>query len=274
MPLCEVSPGTRLYYEDFGSGTPIVFICGGQVTHRCWEGQVASLADEFRTITFDWRGTGGSDKPSSGYSADQVVNDVVALTSKLGLPPAVLVGHGLGAHIALMTAERHPEAVRGLFLAAAAPWLSGERDGIAGGLPAEFLRFVVSQQDVPYAQICHQLGEDWLFHRRQSPGVYFWVMQQSLEWPQYVTNQYAASMRSIDHSGRLRRLRCPAVVVQGRFDRKQRFDGASYLARTLPRARFVVLENSAHMTFVEETRAFNEELREFAREGAKALQPA
>lgn len=276
MPYCEVSPGMRLYYEDFGAGAPIVFICGGQVTHQCWEGQVASLADEFRTITFDWRGTGGSDKPASGYTPDRVVDDVVALMGKLGLPPAVLVGHGLGAHIALMTADRRPEAVQGLFLAAAAPWVSGERDGVAGGLPAEFLRFVVSQQDgsVPYAQICHQLGEDWLFHERQSPGVYFWVMQQSLAWPQHVMNQYAASIRSIDHAARLRRLRCPAVVVQGRFDRKQRFDGARYLAEELPNARFLVLENSAHMTFVEETRAFNQALREFARESAKAPVPA
>jgi pimeloyl-ACP methyl ester carboxylesterase len=127
---------------------------------------------------------------------------------------------------------------------------------------------------VPYAQICHQLGEDWLFHERQSPGVYFWVMQQSLAWPQHVMNQYAASIRSIDHAARLRRLRCPAVVVQGRFDRKQRFDGARYLAEKLPNARFLVLENSAHMTFVEETRAFNQALREFAHERAKAPVPA
>ncbi len=58
MPLAEISPGMRLYYEDFGDGDPVVFICGGHLTHKVWESQVAALAGEFRTVTFDWRGTG------------------------------------------------------------------------------------------------------------------------------------------------------------------------------------------------------------------------
>jgi pimeloyl-ACP methyl ester carboxylesterase len=276
MPYCEVTPGVRLYYEDFGAGEPVLFISGGQVTHKVWESQVAALARECRTITFDWRGTGRSDRPRDGYTGDNVVGDVLALLEHLEIPQAVLVGHGLGAHIALLAAERQPQAVKGLFIAAVAPWLSGERDGVAGGLPEEFLRFVVSQQngDVPYAQICHQLGEDWLFHRRQSPGVYSWVLQQSLEWPQYVTNAYAASLRGLDHSARLPRIECPTVIVQGRHDRKQRYEGAVFFARAVPHARLMTFEESAHMTFVEEVRAFNQALLSFVRERVGALQPA
>jgi pimeloyl-ACP methyl ester carboxylesterase len=176
-----------------------------------------------------------------------------------------------------LAAERRPEAVKGLFLAAAAPWLSGERDGVAGGLPEEFLRFATSQQangSVPYAQICFELGDDWLFRRRQSAGVYQWVLQQSLEWPQHVTNLYAASLRHLDHRGRLSRVSCPTVILQGRHDRKQRYEGAVYLAKAMPRARLITFEDAAHMTFVEDVDAFNQALLEFARANTRARRAA
>jgi pimeloyl-ACP methyl ester carboxylesterase len=121
MPQHEVSPGIRLYYEDFGDGDPVVFIGGGHATHTLWQSQVAALAGEFRTVTFDWRGTGASDKPRSGYTIEIAAADVGALLDGLGIASATLVGHGLGAHLAILTAEARPHAIKGLLLAAAAP---------------------------------------------------------------------------------------------------------------------------------------------------------
>ena len=121
MNYVSVSEDVKLYVEDFGQGTPILFICGGNLTHRSWDSQVAALAGPFRTITFDWRGTGLSEKPRDGYNSSVVVQDVVALAEKLDAAPAILVGHGLGAHIALLTAHERPDLVSGLLLTAAAP---------------------------------------------------------------------------------------------------------------------------------------------------------
>lgn len=182
MPKCEVSPGIRLYYEDFGDGETVVFIGGGHATHKLWESQVAALAGEFRTITLDWRGTGASDKPQGGYAIETVAADVGTLLDNLCIASAVLVGHGLGAHVAILTTEARPHAIKGLFLTAAAPWMSGERDGQVGGLPEDFLHFVTSHQgaSVPYAQTCFELGDKWLFHKPQSPGVNQWILEQAL----------------------------------------------------------------------------------------------
>jgi pimeloyl-ACP methyl ester carboxylesterase len=266
MPFCEVSSGVRVYYEDFGSGEPIVFICGAHLTHKSWESQVAALATDFRTVTFDWRGTGESDKPRTGYTGELVTADCCALIEKLGLAPAVLVGHGLGAHIALLAAEKRADLVKGLFLTGAAPWFSGEREGMIGGVSEDFLRFIISAQDrvgVPYAQTCFELGDKWVFHRRQSPGVYHAMLEQALQWPQYVINAYAGSMRSIDHRLRAAHIRCPTVLAQGRHDRKQRYEGAVHLARMINGARLVTLENSATMANVEEVDEFNAALRDF-----------
>lgn len=266
MPYCEVSKGVRLYYEDFGHGEPIIFICGAQLTHKSWEGQIAAFAESYRTISFDWRGTGGSDKPRDGYTAETAAADIVALMEQLKALPAVLVGHGLGAHLALMIAEQRPEAVRGLFLTGAAPWFSGERDGMAGGVSDEFLRFIVeegSRIDTPYASLCFELGDKWVFHERQSPGVYHAMLEQALEWPQVVLNAYALSMRTIDHRRRAQNIACPTLIAQGRHDRKQRYEGAIHLARMIKGARLVTLEKSGTMANVEEVGVFNAALREF-----------
>jgi pimeloyl-ACP methyl ester carboxylesterase len=135
MNFVQMADGVRLYVEDFGEGQPIVLICGANLTHQSWESQVAALAGEFRTISFDWRGTGASDKPRGGYTGEAAAGDVLALIDRLGLAPAVLIGHGLGAHLALLAAYAAPQKVKGLVLTAAAPWFSGERDGMAGGAP-------------------------------------------------------------------------------------------------------------------------------------------
>lgn len=270
MNRVDVGGGVGLYVEDFGEGPPILFIAGGNCTHKSWESQVAALAGRYRTVTFDWRGTGASDKPRAGYTGEAAAGDVHALIAQLGLAPVVLVGHGLGAHLALLTAFAHPNAVRGLVLASAAPWFSGERNAAVGGVPDEFLRFMISTRrgaagQVPYAEICHEMGDKWIFHNRQSPGTCQAVLDQALEWPQYVLDCYAASMRNIDHRPRLGTLRCPTLVIQGRHDRKQRYEGGVLLAQAIPGATLVTLEHSATMGNLEEVDAFNGAIDDFMR---------
>ena len=104
MSLCEVAGGVKLYCQEFGEGPALVFTNAGQLTHRMWEGQVAHLANSHRTITYDWRGTGASDKPRSGYTCEAVAADLCALIEKLDAAPAILVGHGIGTHAMILAA--------------------------------------------------------------------------------------------------------------------------------------------------------------------------
>ena len=271
MPFLTRPDGVDVYHEDFGKGPALLFIHAGNMSHAMWEGQVAALAGEFRTVTFDWRGTGQSGKPRGGYTAEAVVADVCALIEELRLEATTLVGHGIGTHVALMAAEARPELVRGLALASAAPWFLGERDGAVGGLSEAFMRFLEEKnglgtgRGVPYAQACAELAENWLFHRPPHPAVLQAVLVQALGWPQFVINAYVASMRGIDQRDRLGRIACPTLLLQGRHDRKQRYEGAVHMAGLLSDAHLVTLEHSAHMGQLEEEHPFNEALRSFAR---------
>jgi len=263
MPYCQVADDVRLFHLDFGEGPAVVFTHAGQLTHKMWESQLAAVAGRYRAIAYDWRGVGASDKPRGGYTAETVATDLCALVERTGVAPATLVGHGIGSHVTLLAAEMRPDLVKAMVLASAAPWFAGERDGSVGGLSQEFLDFIARAnmlkdgRGVPYPQACAELGEHWCFHRPQPAAVQHALLEQGLAWPQYVINAFATSMRAIDHRERLKRIQCPTLVIQGRYDRKQRYEGGVYFARRIAGARLVTLEDSAHMGQIEEINAFN-----------------
>jgi pimeloyl-ACP methyl ester carboxylesterase len=268
MPYCEVTDQVQLYYEDFGNGPPIVFTNAGNLTHKMWMGQVAGLAPEFRTITYDLRGTGNSSKPRGPYTAEAAVTDLGTLIEKLDIAPVTLVAHGIGTHVVIMAADARPDLVSAIVLMSGGPWFSGERDGVTAGLESEFLGFLADRTShgVPYADICQEMIEKWLFLKPQGAGTVHVLLEQALTWPQYVLNCFSQSMRDIDQRERLDRISCPALVVHGRHDRKQLFAGAVHSARLLRNARLVTLEQSAHMGQVEELNTFNHALANFVRE--------
>jgi pimeloyl-ACP methyl ester carboxylesterase len=268
MPYCEVADGVALYYEDFGEGSPVVFTNAGNLTHKMWMGQVAALAPAFRTITYDIRGTGFSAKPRFGYTADAAAAELCVLVEKLNLGPVTMAAHGIGTHVVLLAAAMRPDLVSAIVLVSGGPWFSGERDGLTAGLAAEFLAFLTSRaaDGVPYADICEEMIRKWLFARPPSAGVVHYLLEQALAWPKVVLTSFSASMHDIDHRGRLSLIVCPAMVIHGRQDRKQLYEGAQHITRLLPNARLITLERSAHMGQIEEPNEFNHALWHFVRD--------
>ena len=103
-------------HEWPGTGPAIVCIHGLTANHVCWLSMVDFLAPKYRLIAYDLRGRGDSDKPAAGYSLDQHCRDLGALLDHFGLKKAVLMGHSLGAHIALKFAVARPQRVSKLVL--------------------------------------------------------------------------------------------------------------------------------------------------------------
>src|SRR6478735_5686499 len=93
----ENSQPVEIYYEDHGSGLPVVLIHGWPLNGDAWEKQTAALlAAGHRVITYDRRGFGRSSKPSVGYNYDTFAADLNALLSALDLTGVSLVGHSMG----------------------------------------------------------------------------------------------------------------------------------------------------------------------------------
>ncbi len=93
----ENSTPIEVYYEDHGSGSPVVLIHGWPLNGDAWEKQTAALlAAGHRVITYDRRGFGRSSKPRMGYNYDTFAADLEALLSTLNLTGVSLVGHSMG----------------------------------------------------------------------------------------------------------------------------------------------------------------------------------
>src|SRR5438034_10387478 len=100
MPYVKVgkenSGNVELYYEDHGSGRPVVLIHGYPLSGASWEKQIPVLLDAgFRVITYDRRGFGQSGKPTSGYNYDTFADDLHKLVSHLGLREFSTVGFSM-----------------------------------------------------------------------------------------------------------------------------------------------------------------------------------
>jgi non-heme chloroperoxidase len=93
----ENSAAIRIYYEDHGSGSPVVLVHGYALNGHSWEKQeTALLAAGHRVITYDRRGCGASSRPSVGYDFDTLAADLDVLLSRLDLREVVLAGFAMG----------------------------------------------------------------------------------------------------------------------------------------------------------------------------------
>jgi len=93
----ENSTPIELYYEDHGSGDPVVLLAGWPLDSRSWEPQVHSLLEVgHRVIAYDRRGFGRSSRPTEGYDFDALTDDLHQLLTELDLREVTLIGFSLG----------------------------------------------------------------------------------------------------------------------------------------------------------------------------------
>jgi pimeloyl-ACP methyl ester carboxylesterase len=118
MPKTLVSTGVSLYYEERGSGEPVLLIMGTGADHSVWGTLPDVLAERYHVVTFDNRGTGLSDQPPNleSYSMRILADDAAALLDEIGIDRAHVAGNSLGSTVAQELAINHPEKVATLQL--------------------------------------------------------------------------------------------------------------------------------------------------------------
>ena len=127
----------ELYYEDHGSGSPVVLIHGWPLSGRSWEKQVPTLVEAgHRVITYDRRGFGKSSQPFGGYDYDTFAADLAALLEHLDLRDATLVGFSMGGGEVARYIGRYGSGrvARAVLAAAVPPYLYQSDDNPEGGL--------------------------------------------------------------------------------------------------------------------------------------------
>ncbi len=107
-----VIDGGLVHYEAFGRGKPVLFLHGWVGSWRYWMATMESISDKYRTYALDLWGFGDSDKSKARYQISDYVALINNFTENMGIREAPLIGHALGATVALEYAARYPDRVR------------------------------------------------------------------------------------------------------------------------------------------------------------------
>jgi pimeloyl-ACP methyl ester carboxylesterase len=248
--------GATLYYEEHGSGDPLVLIHGGPASSAMWEPLLPELVDRFRVITPDSRGHGRSTNPSRWLSYAQLADDVAALIAALGVQEPVVGGYSDGGQVALELGARHPDVASALIVGAAYPEFaaSGLREAHRTMLGAD-------EAGIPdLAQFEANLGEFADLIKSWHPGgAERWqtlVRQTARMWLEY------EGLTQDD----LRKIQAPTLIFAGDRDELYPLDLLVALYRALPNAELAVCPQAAHVTPVtpEGASRFAAAIREFS----------
>ena len=121
MSFASTTDGTRLYVEETGKGTPIVFVHEFGGDHRSWEPQMRYFSSRYRCITFGARGYPPSDVPTAieKYSQSIAVSDILAVMDNLKIAKAHIVGLSMGGFATLHFGLQHSDRAISLVVAGA-----------------------------------------------------------------------------------------------------------------------------------------------------------
>ena len=267
MPRTTVN-GVELYYEDTGSGFPVVFCHEFAGDYRAWEPQVRAFDRLYRCVTYSQRGFPPSTVPTNAeaYSQDLLVADLHGLVSHLQIRQAHFVGFSMGGSVVLNFALRYPELCRGMVVVGT---------GAGATNRAQFEQDIPRVVDLIRTRGMQTFAETYaegptrLPFKRKDP--YGWsVFRQQLA--AHAPDGQAFSMSGVmlrrptifSLEDGLRNLQVPTLIAIGDED-EPCVDVAVFLKRVLPSAGLVVLPQSGHTINLEEPALFNAAVLEFFR---------
>jgi pimeloyl-ACP methyl ester carboxylesterase len=270
MPYVTTSDGVKLYYEEAGTGDPIVFVHEFGGHHLSWETQMRYFSRRYRTITYQARGWPPSDVPPGveSYSQARAADDIADVLQGLALPKAHIVGLSMGATAALEFAIRHPG--KGLSITAAGAGTGSTRDP---ELRKRFAAEALGVADLIERDGIKALGEIYLHAasrqqlRIKDPRGFEEFYRQFVEG---ADKGRALTMRGVqsrrapfyDREAELKAVRDPVLIVCGDED-----DGtleiSVFMKRTIPRCGLMVFPRTGHGINLEEPAGFTAVVQDF-----------
>ncbi len=231
-----------------------------------WAVTADGLSGRYRPVALDQRGHGCSAKPPDGYGREEYVRDAEAAIEQLGLAPAALVGHAMGALTAWQLAVRRPDLVRSLVICDMRASALGEAS------QREWERWFASWP-LPFAtlaQVRAWFGEldPTLERPRPTRGAFYTQVMERREggwWPSFSFDHVLRSrepwMRDA-HWEELAEVACPTLVLRG-WDGELGRAEAQEMVRVLPRGRYAEVPEAGHLVPWDQPEAWQREVEAF-----------
>jgi pimeloyl-ACP methyl ester carboxylesterase len=264
----------ELYYEEQGSGDPLLLIMGLAADSRAWMFQVPDFAARYRTIIFDNRGVGRSSKPAGPYTIHEMADDAVGLLDVLGIRRTHVVGVSMGGMIAQELALRHPERVRGLVLACTYPEPDAD---VERQRQFALTQFGGSMSAGGEMKIDLAALDPMMFFQHLLPTVFnqeFIDREIAKLLPLFTgALEYGFSLEAIfgqvgavmghKATDRLHTIKAPTLVITGDADRLIPAANSDVLAKHIPGAKLVKVPGGSHGFNFETPDVFNRAVLDF-----------
>jgi pimeloyl-ACP methyl ester carboxylesterase len=234
-----------IHYEALGRGSPLIFLHGWFGSWRYWWGSMQALSTHFRTFAVDLWGFGDSSKTPDRYSLDGNVLLLDQFISRLGISgPVMLVGHSLGAAVALRYASEHPDTVSRVTT-------------VALPLRAEYINEQLTQGDAELA------AGRFLTNARQFPELEAELHKTD---PLAFTKLTDSSVMEASASA-LKQVSCPVLLVFGEEDPLIHVPNGHFAEYQSPEKQrvMVTLKSCTHFPMLEQAATFNRLILDFAR---------
>ena len=256
--------GIEIYYEEHGSGEPLLLIMGWGGNAATWNPQIEGLAQQFRVIAFDNRGVGRTSAPDGPYTTSQMACDVVGLLDGLDVPRAHVFGISMGGMVAQELAIEHPERIDTLILGCTTPG-SSRAAGVAQ-LRNDIATFrdANGKQDLEW--ISEFLRRLWTEEAmtKATPELQDFVLSL-IRFPptSHGLIHQADAVAAHDAHDRLGQIPHRTLVMTGAEDTLIDPKNSEILAELIPDAKLVVFEGLRHAFHLERPALANEAIINF-----------
>lgn len=270
MPTLKTDDGVRLYYEETGSGTPIVFAHEFAGDYRTWEPQVRHFSRRYRCITFNARGYPPSDVPGrlESYSQQRARDDIRCLLDALGIERAHVVGNSMGGFATLHFGMAYSPRALSLVVAGCG----------YGAHPSQYAQFqeqsrslakTMLEEGMAKVAATYGHGPARMQLKEKDPrGFAEFIRSFSEHSAQGSANTMlgcqARRPSLYDLTAEMARIGAALLIVAGDED-DPTLEPALLMKRTIPTAALAVLPRTGHMHNLEEPALFNALLEDFFR---------
>ncbi|HET6842078.1 MAG TPA: alpha/beta hydrolase [Candidatus Angelobacter sp.] len=277
----ENTGSIELYYEDHGTGSPVVLIHGWPLSGRSWEKQTQVLLDAgYRVITYDRRGFGDSSRPAAGYNYDTLAADLHQLITELNLRDATLVGFSMGGgEVARYLGVHENERVtRAVFISAIPPYLLKTADnpqGVDGSVFKGIEQAIVADRPAFLTQF---LSDFYNFDILRGKLISDQVVQ--LSWDIAVGASPKGTLDCVsawltDFRSDLARIGMPTLVIHGDADRILPIAATGQRTHELVKgSQYVVVKDGPHGIIWTHAQQVNEALLSFLAQGKRSVRVA
>ena len=280
MPIVNVgkenSGNIDLYYEDHGTGKPIVLIHGYPLSGASWEKQLPVLLEAgYRVITYDRRGFGKSSKPTSGYNYDTFAQDLHRLVGQLELHDFALVGFSMGGGEVARYMGRYgsKDVSKAVFISSVPPYLLKAPDNPEGVDKSAFDEIQMAIKADRYAFFTEFFKNFYNTDQFLGKRVSEQAVQSS--WNVAASASATASLVCVptwyeDFRQDLTHVQVPTLVIHGDADRIVPFAASGQrTAKLIPEARLVVVKDGPHFISWTHVDEVNNALLSFLKEEKK-----